>query len=146
MESLSKGASALKFWLTVIFLEDHIPPESLPLINCLRSFGKLMAATFGEDPSPNYDDVIKRFGSAFSKVMSNFGIRMTPKVNIVLYHLPHFIRLTNLPLGLFSELVVEEQHARFIRFYDRYRVSCTDHITYPDRLLKCVLYYNSTHI
>ncbi len=105
-----------------------------------------MAATFGEDLSPNYDDVIKRFGSAFSKVMSSFGIRMTPKVHIVLHHLPHFIRLTNMPLGLFSEQVVEEQHSRFRRFYDRYRVSCTDHITYPDRLFKCVLHYNSTHI
>ncbi len=96
-----------------------------------------MAATFGEDLSPNYDDVIKRFGSAFSKVMSSFGIRMTPKVHMVLHHLPHFISLTNMPLGLFSEQVVEEQHAR---------VSCADHITYPDRLFKCVLHYNSTHI
>ncbi len=99
-----------------------------------------MAATFGEDLSPNFDDVIKRFGSAFSKVMSNFGIRMTPKVHIVLHHLPHCIRLTNMPPGLFSEQVVEMQNVRFMRFYDRYRVSCADHITYPDRLYKCVFY------
>ncbi len=75
-----------------------------------------MSATFGEDLSPNNDGVIKRFGAAFSKLMPNFGIRMIPKVHIVLHRLPHFIRLTNIPLGLFSEQVVEEQHARFRRF------------------------------
>ncbi len=48
--------------------------------------------------------------------MSNFGIRMIPKVHIVLHHLPHFIHLTNMPLGPSSEQVVEEQHARFIPF------------------------------
>ncbi len=80
MESLSKGASALKILANCDDLEDLTPPECFPLINCLQSFGKVMAATFGEDLSPHYDDVIKRFGSAFSKVMSNFGIRMTPKV------------------------------------------------------------------
>ncbi len=105
-----------------------------------------MAATFGEDLSPNSDDVIKRFGSACSKVMSSFGIRMTLKVHIVLHHLPHFIRLTNMPLALFSEQVVEVQHARFRHFYECYRVSCTDHITFLDRLFKCVLHYYSTHI
>ncbi len=105
-----------------------------------------MAAPFSEDLTPHYDDVIKRFGSAFSKVMPIFGIHMTPKIHIALHHLPHFIRLTNIPLGLISELVVEEQHARFRRFFDRYTVSCTDHITYPDRLFKCVLHYNSTHV
>ncbi len=36
-----------------------------PLINCLRSSRKAIAATFGEDVSPNYDDVIKEFGSTF---------------------------------------------------------------------------------
>ncbi len=43
--------------------------------------------------------------------MSSYGTRMTPKVHVVLHHLPHFIRLTNMPLRLFSEQVVEEQHA-----------------------------------
>ncbi len=131
-----EGRQCSKILANCDYLEDHIPPECLPLINCLRSFGKVMVATFGEDLSSNNDDVIKRFGSAFSKVMTSFGIRMTPKVHIVLHHLPYFIRLTNMPLGLFSEQVVEEQHARFRRFYDRYRVSCTDHITYSDRLFK----------
>ncbi len=50
-----------------------------------------------------------------------------------------------MPHGIFSEQVVEEQHTRFRRFYDRYRVSCTDHVTYPDRPFECVLHYNSTH-
>ncbi len=96
-----EGRQCSKILAHCDYLEDHTPSECLPLINCLRSVGKVMAATFGEDLSPNNDDVIKRFGSAFSKVMSSFGIRMTPKVHIVLHHLSHFIRLTYAPRALF---------------------------------------------
>ncbi len=89
-----EGRQSSKILAYCDYLEVLTPPECLPLINCLRSFGKTMVATFGEELLPNYDEVIKQFGSAFSKVMSKFGIRMTPKHHILLHHLPHLIRFT----------------------------------------------------
>ncbi len=62
--------------------------------------------------------------------MSHFRLHMAPKVHILLHHFPHFICLTNMPLGLSSEQVVEEQHARGSRFLINI-VSCKDYVTYP---------------
>ncbi len=44
---------------------------------------------------------------------------MTPKIHILLHHIPKFTRVTQMPLGLFSEDVFEEQDKRFLKFYKR---------------------------
>ncbi len=80
-------------------LAAHIPVESLSIVNCLRLFEKVVEATFGHVLSPNYEEVISQLG-----------------VHIALHHIPQFIRMTQMPLGLFSEEVVEEQHKRFLKF------------------------------
>ncbi len=91
--------------------------ESLPIVNCLRLFEKVVEATFGHVLSPNYEEVISQFGVSFTTIMSTFHISITPNVHIVLHHIPQFIRMTQMPLGLFSEEVVEEQHKRFLKFF-----------------------------
>ncbi len=101
-----------------------IPFESLPIVNCLCLFEKVVEATFGHVLSPNYEEVISRFGVSFTTIMSTFHISMAPKVHIVLHHIPQFIRMTQMPLGLFSEEVAEEQSKRFLKFYKRYFVNC----------------------
>ncbi len=72
------------------YLTDLTLPECFPLIDCLRFFRKIIAATFSEDLLPNYEEVFKQFGSTFSKVMSIFRIRLTPKLHILLQHLPQW--------------------------------------------------------
>ncbi len=64
--------------------------------------------------------VIEKFRSSFTKVMSIVCILMTPKVHILLFHHPHFIRLTNMLFGL-------------------YMVICVDHVTFLDYLLYIII-------
>ncbi len=90
-----------------------MPVESLPIVNCLRLFEKVVEATFGHVLSLTYEEGIFQFGVCFTTIMSTFHISMTPKVHIVLHHIPQFIRMTQMPLGIFSEEAVEEQHKRF---------------------------------
>ncbi len=90
--------------------------DSLPIANCLRLFEKVTEATFVQVHSSNYLDVISQFGVSFTTIMSTFHISMTPKVHILLHHIPQFIRMAQIPIGLFSEEVVEEQHKRFKNF------------------------------
>ncbi len=89
--------------------------DSLPIVNFLRLFEKVNEATFVHLLSSNYLDVITKFGVSFKKNMSQIHISMTPKVHIVLHHIPQFIRMTQMSLGLFSEEVVDEQHKRFFK-------------------------------
>ncbi len=77
-----------------------------------RLFEKVVEATFGHVLSSNYE-VISQFGVSFTTIMLTFHISMTPKVHILLHHIRQFIRLTQMPLGLFSEEVAEEQRKRF---------------------------------
>ncbi len=123
-----------------------VPPECLPIIDCFKAFARVAEATFGHRLSANYEEAIGQFGVNFARVMSQFRISMMTKVQILLHHVPHFIRLTGMPLGPFSEQVVEDQHRRYENFFNRYKINCTEHINNPGRFLNSVLYYNSYHI
>ncbi len=103
-------------------------------------------ATFGHRLSSNYEEAIEQFGVNFTREMCQFQISMTTKIHILLHHVPHFIRLTGMPLGPFSEQVVEEQHRRYKNCFNRYRINCTEHINYQGRFLNSFLHYNSYHI
>ncbi len=103
MESLLKDDNALSPFPA---LEVFIPLDSLPIV-------EVVEATFGHVLSSKYDEVISQFGVSFTKIMPKFHISLNPKVNILLHHIPQFIRMTQVPLGLFSEEVVEEQHKFF---------------------------------
>ncbi len=108
MESLSKDDNVLSSFPNVILWQLSYPWGLFRLsIVCayLRKF-------FGHVLSPKYEEGISQFGVSFTPIMSTFHISMTPKVQIVLHHIPQFIRMTQMPLGLFSEEVVEEQHKR----------------------------------
>ncbi len=115
-------------------------------VNCLRLFGKVVEAAFVHVPSSIYEEVNSQFGVAFTTFMSTFHIAMTPKVHIVLHHIPQFIRMTQMPLGLFSEEVVEEQHKRVLKVYKHYGVNCTYNSNVLNRFLNSVIHYNSYHI
>ncbi len=121
------------------------PPESQPIINCLRLFGDVFDATFDFYIPPNYREIIDQFGASYSALMSTFDIPMTPDVHIILHHIPHFIHTTRMPLGPFSRQV-EGQHQRFVWYYNRYVVTCTDNLNYPNKFLNSVLLYNAALI
>ncbi len=123
-----------------------VPSECLPIIDCLRAFTRVAEATFGHRLSSNNEEAIGQFGVNFTRLMSQFRISMTTKVHILLHNAPHFIRLTGMPLGPFSEQVVEEQHRRYKAVFNRYRINCPERINYPGRFLNSVLHYNSYHI
>ncbi len=74
----------------------------LAIIDCLKAFARAAEATFGHRLSSNYEEAIEQFGVNFTRVMPQFQISMTTKVHILLHHVPHFIRLTGMPLGLFQ--------------------------------------------
>ncbi len=90
-----------------------IQSECLPIIDCLKAFARVAEAIFGHRLSSNNEEAIEQFGVKFTRLMPQFRISMTTKVHILLHHVPHFIRLTGMPLGPFSEQVVEEQHRRY---------------------------------
>ncbi len=136
MESLSKDDNVLSSFPNVILWQLSYPWSLFRLSIVCAYLRKLLKQPVG---------TFFQFGASFTTITSTFHISMTPKVHIVLHHIPQFIGMTQMPLGLFSEEVVEEQHKR-LKFYKRYGVNCTYNRNFPNRFLNSVIHYNSYHI
>ena len=89
--------------------------------------------------------MVVRSKESFNVIKSSHGIRETPKVHIVTRHVAEFLRMTNEPLGCYSEEVVEQQRQLFSAFYERFRVSDNSSNLFLERLFNCVVYFNCTH-
>ena len=74
-------------------LENHLPLHLKPFCSYLRAFGAVMTSTFGLVPLPGWEDAIGRMREEFLQVQQLFGLRETPKIHMILQHVPEFIRL-----------------------------------------------------
>ncbi len=72
--------------------------------------------------------------------------RMTPKVHLLVHHVPEYVHRTAAPLGPTSEQALESQHRFFDIFYHRFKVNCTNSPVFRKRLLNAVLHYNACHL
>ena len=123
---------------------DNILPRELTAF--YDSFKGVFDGAFGFTLDPFYEDTIQHFESCFLKLKEQFGVSITPKVHIMITHVPEFISRTGKPLGLFSEQVVENAHSSFDKVFDFYRVKDVDCEKYSKNLLRAVLHYNGYHI
>ena len=73
-------------------LETNLPQHLKPFAAYLRSFRAVMLSTCGLLPGPSWENDIAQFRTQFLKVQELFGIKETPKVHMVLQHIPDFIR------------------------------------------------------
>ncbi len=71
--------------------------------------------------------------------------RMTPKVHVLVHHVPEYVRRTRIQLGSTSEQAPKSQHPFFDIFYHRFKVNCTSSPVFREDLLNAVLHYNSCH-
>ena len=63
------------------------------------------------DLNPQYQYYIKHF----ENVYKDLGISVTPKVHILIRHVPEFIKKHNRSLGWYSEQALESIHYDFLR-------------------------------
>ena len=89
-------------------LEQHLPALLKPFASYLRSFGAVQSSTFGLVPQPSWQADIANMKAQFQQVVEMqksyipsltatqvhtlFGLRETPKIHLVLQHVPEFVR------------------------------------------------------
>ena len=73
-------------------LEQELPHHLRSFATYLRSFAAVMASTFGLEPSPTWREDIDQMKNEFLNVQQQFQLRETPKVHIILQHIPDFVR------------------------------------------------------
>ena len=65
---------------------------------------------------------------------------------MIIEHIPQVIQRTGKSLYLSSEQVVEATHAKFDKFWQRYKVLALEKEMHGNQLLKCVIDFNSKNI
>ncbi len=66
--------------------------------------------------------------------------RITPKVHVLVHHVPEYARRTGIQLGSTSEHAPKSQHRFFDIFYHKFKVNCTNSPVSRERLLKSALF------
>ncbi len=77
--------------------------------------------------------------------MRTHNFRMTPKVHVLVPHVPQYVRRTGFQFGPTFVLALESQNICFCFFYHRFKVNCTNAPGSRERFMNAVLHYNSCH-
>ena len=101
-----EGKECSRVVMAVDDLQNHLPDQLRPFCSYLRSFGAVMASTFGLLPHDSWEEDLNRMRQEFLAMRRLFGLRETPKLHLLFQHVPEFIRFSEKTkiecLGLFG--------------------------------------------
>jgi len=135
------GNSCKKLLKNLDFLEENLPISLLKYVTCLKAFDDVTKSTFRTNLDPSYKTTINHFKSSFLKL----GIKTTPKIHAVFFHVQEFCEKTDLGLGTYSEQASEAVHSDFSVIWNRFKV-LENNPTFSNQLLAAVTFYNTSHI
>ncbi len=122
-------------------------PSSVHLqVECLEALHRVVIGVFGQILDPGFGNDIIIFEEKFMGAMQTYNPRMTPKVHLLVHHVPEYVCRTGVQLGPTSEQARASQHRFFYIFYHKFKVNCTNSPVSRERLLKPVFHYNSCHL
>lgn len=111
-------------------------------INLLKLFFDVCHACFGMQLDPSYEMKIE----AFKDAVIEMKFKVTPKIHVLICHVPQHIKKTGRSLGHFSEQAFESLHHDFKSTWARYCVLDITKPSYGQKLLAATVEYNSFHI
>ncbi len=89
------------------FLKELVPPSDHPLIECLEALYLVVVGVFSQIIEPEFENGISTFEETFMGAMRTQNLWMTPKVHVLVHHVPEYVRRTGVPLGPTSEQALE---------------------------------------
>ena len=95
---------------------------------------------------PEYKQIVKNFEAAWFEIYIEHDVWFTNKCHVIIDHVPQAIERTGRGLLGNSEQVVEASHAIFDRFWKKYLVVDLESDIHGERLLQCVIDFNSSNI
>ncbi len=109
-----EGRQCSKLPSCIVFLKELVPPSDHPLAEWLEALYRVVVGVFGQILDPEFENDIKTFEETFMGAMRRHNPWMTPKVHVLVDHVPEFVRRTGVSLRPTSEQALEIQH----RFFD----------------------------
>lgn len=136
------GGDCRKLLLNVDSLAAICPIGILPFVDSLRKLCHVVDACFGSDLRYDFQEKIAEFETSFL----DLGIGITPKVHILLRHVPEFCWRHEKALGRFSEQASESVHVALKEFWKKRKVSDLSNPRYEQSLRQTVVEFNSKHL
>lgn len=133
------GNNARKLLKKVNVLEVIAPDNKY--IEVFRAFDGVVDSCFGEILSDDYKDKIDNFHDAIKEI----GIKFTPKIHSVIFHIPEFCELTGRALGFYSEQSSEQVHHDFNIHTNNFYFNLNQ-ADCEQKLLRSICACNSKHI
>lgn len=128
------GNSCLRLLKNVHLLEEMQAPRKYVYV--FQRFNKVVQGCYGMSLSESFDSDIDGFFTAYKTL----GIRITPKVHAVAFHVKEFCSFHHKGLGFWSEQASEAVHSDFEKIWQRYKVG-QQNSKYGNQLLKAVQDY-----
>ncbi len=123
-----------------------VPSSVHLLFECFEALHRVVIGLFGQILDPGFENDLITFEEKFMGAMRTHKSRITPKVDVLVHHVPELVRRTGVQLGPTSEQALVSQHRFFDISYHTFKVNCTNSPVSRGRLLKSVLHYNSCYL
>ncbi len=108
-----EGRQCSKLLPCSAFLKEVVPPSATPLVECLEALHRVVVGVFGQIVDPETENDISTFEETFMGAMRTHNPRMTPKVHMLIHHVPEYVRRTGIQLGSTSVQSPKWQHTFF---------------------------------
>ena len=105
-----EGGQFDKLLKKIDYLEDTIPDEHKSILDGFAATDALNKAVCGKFLEHNYEEAIKIFEDSMMFLQGKYGMSITPKIHILITHVPQYIRLTGKSLGFISDQTIENAH------------------------------------
>ena len=122
--------------------DDMLPREHYGYLLVFKAFDEVVTSCFGYQLDPNYLTYITEFKRAWI----NMKLPITPKVHVLIEHLPEELSRMGHGTALLNESAGEAIHADFDKFYRGFIVKDMNALAYSKKLLQAVEIYNSNHV
>ena len=129
-------------------LQDFLPQKCQPFVDTLISIRNLDDGVSGHLLDSNFPNLIKEFSSNWMRLKREFEVPITNKVHILCDHLEDFLKLTNVPLGLCSDQVIERIHQQLHQRFScsNYSMKALTHPRYIEKFERGILHYNAYNV
>ena len=138
------GKDCIKILKSVDKLQQVAPLHILKYVHALRCLHRVVDSCFGMTLDPEYEAHIAQF----AEIYLDLGISVTPKVHILIKHVPEFCKKHGRSLGWYTEQASESVHYDFLRncWEKQSYKRPIGHQDYAKNLLDAVISYSSIHI
>ena len=143
-----EGGQCYKLMKNIDKLEETIDDEHKSIIDAFKATEILNKAVCGKNLEDNFEEALENFEDSMMFLSGKYGFSITPKIHILITHVPQYIHLTGKSLGFVTDQTVENCHQLVNRRMEKskYYVKALESDTHGENLYRGIMHVNTYNI